>query len=252
MQEMSDPQALRRLESLSVVVPAYNAAAFAAETLACVRAYLGNNSVPHEILVVDDGSLDNTAAIVEAVGGVQLLRNGVNRGKGFSVRRGMLAARHAWVLFMDVDHSTRIENLERFAAYVEGADVVIASRRLGESRIVRRQHRIRQALGRTFPYFVRALALPDLNDTQCGFKLFRRDAARAIFSRQRVERFAFDVEALMLARRLGHRIAEVPVDWDNPTQSTLRVARDASRMMLDLLRTVWRLRGRRIPHALHE
>jgi len=161
------------------------------------------------------------------------------------VRRGMLAAKMEWGLFMDVDHSTRIENLDKFAESAPYADVIIASRRVPGARIVRRQHRIRQSMGRTFPYLVRMLALPGIADTQCGFKLFRRSAINALFAKQRVERFAFDVELLLLARRAGMRITELPIDWDNPTDSTLRVGRDAMGMMMDLLRLTWRFRMRR-------
>lgn len=231
--------------SVSVVIPAYNAEASVTTTLDAVQSFLEAGGVPHEILVVDDGGRDRTSQLVERRGrGIQLLRGEVNRGKGHSVRRGMLASRMAWGLFMDVDHSTRIENLERFAAHAHEADVIIASRRVPGARIVRPQHRIRQSLGRTFPYLVRALVLPDIADTQCGFKLFRRKAIEAIFTRQRIDRFAFDVELLLLARRLGYRIAEVPIDWDNPTDSTLRVGRDAARMFVDLLTLMWRFRIR--------
>lgn len=231
-------------DSLSVVIPAYNAAGHVRETLADVRQWLARFDLPHEIIVIDDGSIDNTRDLLRGEPGIQLFENGINRGKGFSVRRGMLATRCAWALFMDVDNSTSLGHLERFAPAAAAADVLIASRRLSESRIVRRQHPIRQFLGRSFPYLVRALAIPDLADTQCGFKLFRREAVRQIFPKQRIERFAFDVEVLMLARRLGLRIVEVPVNWDNPTSSTLRVRIDTLQMMWDLLRTTWRIRIR--------
>lgn len=234
------------ISSLSVVIPAYNAAAHLWATLQSVSDWLAGQRVPNEILVVDDGSQDDTAAIAAAAPGVRVLASVLNRGKGFAVRRGMLAARHEWVLFMDADHSTRIEELERFGTAIRGgADVVIASRRVRGARIVRPQPRIRQALGRTFPYLVRLLALPAIRDSQCGFKLFRRDAAQAIFSRTRVERFAFDVEVLLLAQRLGYRVAELPIAWDNPTASTLRVGADSARMLWDLIGVTARLRWRR-------
>lgn len=232
--------------SLSVVIPVYNAEREVASTLDDVQSYLEAGGVTHEILVVADGNTDRTADIVRRRGkGVQLLCNEQNRGKGFSVRRGMLASKMAWALFMDVDHSTRIENLEAFAGQAEAADVIIASRRVAGARIVRRQHRIRQTLGKMFPHLVRVLVLPDVSDTQCGFKLFRRSAVERIFSAQRVERFAFDVELLLLAQRQGLRVQEVPVDWDNPTASTLRIGRDATRMLMDLLWLFWRFRIQR-------
>lgn len=229
--------------SVSVVIPAFRAESCVTATLDAVQSWLESTGLAHEIIVVADGSPDRTAELVRERGrGVQLLQNADNRGKGHSVRRGLLASKMAWGLFMDVDHSTRIENLERFADSAASSDVIIASRRVAGARIVRPQHRIRQALGRTFPYLVRVLALPGIADTQCGFKMFRRDALEAIFTRQTIDRFAFDVEVLLLARRLGLRIAEVPIDWDNPTDSTLRVGRDATRMLLDLFRLTWTYR----------
>lgn len=229
--------------SISVVVPAYNAEREVAHTLDAVQGWLESQGLPHEIIVVDDGSADRTAEVVERRGrGVRLLRNGRNHGKGYSVRRGMLAATNAWALFTDVDNSTTIDHLARFAPLTREHDVIIGSRRAMGALIVRRQHAIRRLLGNTFPAVVHALALPDLHDTQCGFKAFRREAARNVFSRLRVERFAFDVEALMLARAQGYSIGEVPVSWDNPTSSTVRLGTDTVRMLMDLLGTAWRLR----------
>lgn len=231
--------------SLSVVVPAYNAAGVLARTIGEIEAYLAAEGVPNEIIVVNDGSRDGTVGVIDALGmRVQSISFGVNRGKGAAVRAGMAASGCDWVLFTDADHSTRIEHLERFAARADSADVLIASRRLPESRIVRAQPRFRQRLGRTFPAFVRWLALPDIEDSQCGFKLFRREGARELAARQTIERFCFDVELLVIARARGLRIAEVPIDWDNPRDSTLRIGRDAPRMLWDLLRISYRaMRG---------
>lgn len=234
------------LGSLSVVIPAFNALATLPATVAHVRAWLASVELPHEIIVVDDGSTDETARVAGSLGPeVRVISYAQNRGKGHAVRTGMLAATKEWALFMDADNSTTIDHLERFAASLDSPqrpDVVIASRRLTDSRIVRRQHPIRQALGRTFPYVVRAIALPDIADTQCGFKLFSAAAARDIFSRMRTERFAFDVETLLLARHLGYRIAEVAVDWDNPTTSTVQIHRDTFRMLWDLVAMTARVR----------
>ncbi len=232
------------LGSISVVIPAYNAAACIDATLRDAGDWLASAELPHELIVVDDGSTDDTALIVEQRHpGVQLLRNNENRGKGHAVRRGMLAARHDWALFMDADHSTHISHLERFAAHAAEADVLIGSRNLPDSRIVRPQPLLRQFLGRRLPGLVRLAALPGVSDSQCGFKLFRREAARVIFTRQRVNGFIFDVEVLLLARRLGYRVLELPVNWDNPPESTLRLARDPLRMLGDLASAVWRIRA---------
>ncbi len=241
------PSKTAALGSLSVVIPAFNASATLSATIAHVRAWLASVELPHEIIVVDDGSTDDTARSARSIGPpVRVISYAPNRGKGHAVRTGMLAATREWALFMDADNSTTIDHLERFAALLDSAarpDVVIASRRLSDSRIVRAQHPVRQALGRTFPYLVRAIALPHIADTQCGFKLFSATAARDIFSRMRTERFAFDVEALLLARHLGYRTVEVGVDWDNPTTSTVQIHRDTFRMLWDLMWMTARVRS---------
>jgi dolichyl-phosphate beta-glucosyltransferase len=240
------PTKTAALGSLSVVIPAFNACATLPATVAHVHAWLASVELPHEIIVVDDGSTDDTARVARSLGPhVRVISYAPNRGKGHAVRTGMLAATSEWALFMDADNSTTIDHLERFAAALDAPrrpDVVIASRRLRDSRIVRPQHPVRQALGRTFPYVVRAIALPHIADTQCGFKLFSTAAARDIFSRLRTERFAFDVEALLLARHLGYGTVEVGVDWDNPTTSTVQIHRDTFRMLWDLIWMTARVR----------
>ncbi len=230
-------------KSVTVVIPAYNACDVITDTLTAVRQYLEQADLPHEIIVVDDGSTDNTAALVTDYGhGIKLLSNGRNRGKGYTVRHGMLEGGCDWVLFMDVDNSTTIDHLDRFAPHAADADVLIASRRLPDSNIVRPQPKFRQMLGKTFPYFARIIALPEIRDTQCGFKVFRRAAAADVFSRQESEGFCFDVEVLLIAKRLGYRIREVAIDWDNPPSSTVRVSLDPIKMLLDLFRFAWRHR----------
>lgn len=229
---------------LTVVVPAYNAAPCLLKTLQDISSWLNGEQVRFEIIVVDDASRDATATVAASFGpSVRALRNERNRGKGYTVRRGILAGTGAWRLFLDADHSTHIRTLERCLPFAAAhTPVIIGSRRVQGARIVRRQNPIRQSLGRAFPYLVRAAALPAIRDSQCGFKLFCAEAAEAIFSRQRVERFAFDVELLLLAQKLGYEVAEVPVDWDNPTTSTLRLGSDTVQMMWDLLRSVIRVR----------
>jgi dolichyl-phosphate beta-glucosyltransferase len=231
--------------SISVIVPAYNAARVVGATLDSVQGYLDAAGVPHEVVVVDDASRDGTPALVASRGrGVRLLVNERNRGKGWTVRRGMLAARMRWALFSDVDNSTTMDHLEGFAPFARDHAVIIASRRLEGSTIVRPQSASRRLLGGAFPRLVRTLALPGISDSQCGFKAFRADVAREVFSRLRTERFAFDVEALLLARLLGARIAEVPARWDNPPdESTVRLRVDTFRMLADVVAMAWRLRA---------
>jgi dolichyl-phosphate beta-glucosyltransferase len=196
-----------------VVIPAYNEGRRLPPTLEKIRRHLSGR--PHEVLVVDDGSADDTAARA-AEAGARVVRNEGNRGKGYSVRRGMLLARGARRLMTDADLSTPIEDLDRLMAKMdEGYDVVIASRALPGSNIEVRQSWYRENVGRLFNLCVRVVALPGLQDTQCGFKLFSAGAAEEAFAAARLDGFSFDVEALFVARRRGYRIAEVPVTWRN-------------------------------------
>src|SRR5688500_12652638 len=166
-----------------------------------------------------------------------LLRQPQNRGKGAAVRRGMLAARAPQVLFMDADLSTPIEEVEKLRVYLrEGYDVVIGSRGLAESDIRARQPFPREWMGRTFNVLVRSLLMGGFKDTQCGFKLFTRDAAQALFAKQELDGFAFDVEILLLAKEMGYRIREVPVIWYHAPNSKVSPITDASRMFRDLVK----------------
>jgi dolichyl-phosphate beta-glucosyltransferase len=201
---------------LSVVVPAYNEAARLPRTLERIEEFLRGRR--YEIVIVDDGSTDGTVEAARAAARRELvvLRNEGNRGKGYSVRRGMRAGRGARRLMTDADLSTPIEELERLERALDaGHDVAIGSRALEGARIEVRQPWYRENMGRLFNVFVRALALPGLRDTQCGFKLFSARAAEAVFAAARLDGFSFDVEALFIARRLGYRIAELPVVWRN-------------------------------------
>ena len=235
------------IQGVCVIIPAYNAAKVIASTLDDVQNWLEAQWVPYEVIVVDDGSKDATATVVTARGrGVRLFVNEQNRGKGASVRRGMLAGSMPWRVFLDADNSARIDNLAAVDALAAtGATVVIASRRAADSNVVRKQHPIRRFLGNSAPLLTKLIALPDLSDTQCGFKAFRGDVSDDVFSRATIDRFMFDVEILLLARRLGHKIHEIGIAWDNPTESTLKVSSDTPQMLGDLLRTTWRLRVKR-------
>jgi dolichyl-phosphate beta-glucosyltransferase len=203
---------------LSLVIPAFNEAARLPRTIERIRAYLEADGRPHEIVVVDDGSTDATADQALRCGGgtLRLLRNETNRGKGYSVRRGMLAATGRRRLMTDADLSTPIADLSRLmAAMDEGHDVVIGSRAVPGADIQLHQPWYRENMGRVFNLFVRLLALPGLHDTQCGFKLFSARAAEAVFSAALLDGFSFDVEALFVARKRGYSIAEIPVTWRN-------------------------------------
>jgi dolichyl-phosphate beta-glucosyltransferase len=228
---LSDPE-------LSVVIPAFNEAGRLPRTLERVTAFLREGSRSYEVLVADDGSTDETAQKARAAGAT-VLRDEHNHGKGHAVRRGMLAARGQRRLMTDADLSTPIEELPRFLARMdEGFDVVIGSRALPGSTIEVHQSRYRETMGRVYNLFVRALALPGLRDTQCGFKLWSAGAAREAFTAARLDGFSFDVEALYVARKRGYRIAEIPVVWRNDAASRVGLG-GGSRAFPDLLRIRW-------------
>lgn len=230
--------------ALSIVIPVYNETGRIGSTLQRLleRAQAGPDAC--EILVVDDGSTDGTVELVERIcresPAVRLLRNPGNCGKGFAVRNGMLDARGEYLLFSDADLSTPIEEAERlWEALKNGYDVAIGSRALKPEWVYPRQPWARETAGKTFNLFVRALTGLPYRDTQCGFKAFRREAARAIFSRQTIPGFGFDVEILYLARKLGYRALEVPVHWANDPRTKVRPVRDGRRMLGDLVRIRW-------------
>ncbi|OFW43515.1 MAG: hypothetical protein A3J28_05785 [Acidobacteria bacterium RIFCSPLOWO2_12_FULL_60_22] len=229
---------------LTVVVPVYNEAFRIPSALQQILEYLERRPEACEVLVVDDGSTDNTAELVEKVSratrAVRLLRHPVNSGKGFAVRTGMLNACGEYLLFTDADLSSPMTEADRLLEPLKsGYDVVIGSRALKPEWISPRQPLLREASGRAFNFLARSIASLDFRDTQCGFKAFRRQAAREIFSRQAIRGFAFDVEILYLARKLGYRTLEVPVHWGNDARTKVHPFRDGPRMVADLLRIRW-------------
>jgi dolichyl-phosphate beta-glucosyltransferase len=228
---------------LSVVIPTYNKEARIAATLEAVTAYLAAKPFVAEIVVVDDGSTDRTAAAARAAlagrGPSQVIGRERNLGKGASVREGVLAASGETILFCDDDLSTPIEELDKALAALEaGADVAIGSRALPDSEIRVRQRRPREWMGKAFNLLVRLFVLDGYRDTQCGFKAFRRAPAREVFSRLRTRGFGFDVEILVLCRELGYRVAEIPVVWRDARPSRLRIFKGSWGMLKDL----WRIR----------
>jgi dolichyl-phosphate beta-glucosyltransferase len=222
---------------LSVVIPAFNEALRLPATLERVRLHLEARGVPYEVVVVDDGSTDATAGAARAARGpIEVLRQATNRGKGYAVRTGMLAARGELRLMTDADLSTPIEELERLeAALGAGFDVAIGSRAVAGARIEVHQPAYREAMGRLFNRLVQMLLLPGLQDTQCGFKLWSAAAARLAFAACRHDGFSFDVEALYVARRHGLRIAELPVVWRNDAATRVGLGGGAT-AFLDLAR----------------
>ncbi len=225
---------------LSVVIPAYNEAEGIRAALEQVAAYFRSRAIAGEIVVVDDGSTDGTARLAGQASvpmSLRVLVNEQNRGKGYSVRRGILSVRGRYVGFTDADMATPIDQLDKVReALVSGADVVIGSRALPDSQIAKHQPWWRERAGKLFGSFVRTALLPGIPDSQCGFKFFSAAAAEAIFTRQRLTGWAFDVELLYIARRLGYNIVQVPVRWIDEPHSRVRLLRDGPKMLMDVLR----------------
>jgi dolichyl-phosphate beta-glucosyltransferase len=239
---------------LSIVVPAFNEERRLPKTLQSIRAYLKSRSVRAEVLVVDDGSTDATAKVVELSRAefpeLRLLSNGRNRGKGFSVRHGMLEACGEIAMFTDADLSAPMEEADKLlAALRDGTyDVAIGSRAVDRSLIEVRQSAFRERAGIFFNQIVRRITGLPFQDTQCGFKAFHREKARVIFEQQRTEGFGFDPEILFLAQRRGLRVAEVPVRWAHDPATKVRMFTDSLRMFLDLVAIRWHdLMGRYDP-----
>jgi glycosyltransferase involved in cell wall biosynthesis len=228
----------------SIVIPAYNERARIRATLDRVLAHVGDRQWDAEILVINDGSRDDTAQIVEGYAAqhahVRLLQNPGNRGKGYSVRNGMLHASGEIMLFTDADLSSPIEEADKlFAALNKGADVAIGSRWLRAELQTQRQSLHRQLFGRVFNLALRiVLGLP-YRDTQCGFKAFTRRATQAIFPLQHIERWGFDPEILFLARKFGLKVEEVPVQWAHSEGTRINPLRDGIRMFMEMLKVRW-------------
>ncbi len=233
--------AMMEAPQYSIVIPAFNEQARIGATLDKVLTCVKAHDWSAEVLVVNDGSRDRTAAIVQSMvaqhANLRLIENPGNRGKGYAVRNGILQARGAIVMFTDADLSAPMDEAELlFTALANGADVAIGSRWLDRSRQTLQQPIYRRFFGRCFNWLTRLVMHLPLADTQCGFKAFRRDAARAIFIRQRIERWGFDPEILYIALRLGLRVEEVAVTWGHDERSRISYLKDGLKMIEELLR----------------
>jgi dolichyl-phosphate beta-glucosyltransferase len=234
---------------LSIVIPAYNEAHRLPPTVERLGQFCREAPWPVEIVIVVEESTDGTLQIAREHTRQQaqfphefkVLDNGPQRGKGHAVRSGMLQAGGDLVFYMDTDLSVPLREVLPFVKRLEedpSVDVLVGNRQHAQSRITLAQGWLRRSMGQMFNRIIGSLALAELRDTQCGFKVFRRDACRAIFSRQQLDGFAFDVEVLMLARRLGFRVADMPVEWINSPESKVHIIRDSFRMIRD----VWKVR----------
>jgi dolichyl-phosphate beta-glucosyltransferase len=226
---------------ISVVIPAYNESKVISETLNKLTDYFDNKPYLFEFIIVNDCSTDQTAELVRnlsvAKPYIRLINNESNQGKGFSVKKGVLAARGNYILFKDADLSTPLIEVEKMLLLLaDGYDLVIGSRALAGSKLILKQHWLRQLMGKTFNIFVKLLVFNGINDTQCGFKCFKKEAAQRIFSLQRLRRFCFDVEILYIAKKLGFKIKEVPVSWSNRSDSRVKIYHDSLSMFGDLFK----------------
>jgi len=229
---MSQPQ-------LSIVIPVYNEAAVLARTVQEIIAYLSRLPLTYDIVIVDDGSTDQTAAIASELAQanplIRLLRSS-HRGKGGAVKQGVLEARGRFLLFMDADHATRIDTWEHLAPWLrEGYPVVVGSRKMSDAHVVVSQPLLRETMGKIFTWLTNVVLRTGVTDITCGFKGFDADAARTLFQLQRIDGWGFDAEILFLARRLGYRIKEVPVVWRDDPRTKVRLLRDAVRSFGELL-----------------
>ena len=246
---------------LSIVIPAYNEAARIGNALDQVVACIVQRGWNAEVVVVDDGSRDQTPEIVRAFAQnhpeVRLIQNPGNHGKGYSVRNGILHSFGEVVMFTDADLSAPIEEADGlFAAIASGADIAIGSRWLERTRQTIRQPFYRQFFGRCFNGVTRFIMGLPCADTQCGFKAFTRAAAQTVFQLQTIERWGFDPEILFIARKRGYRIDEVPVSWAHDERTRISYLKDGARMLQDIAIVRWNaLLGRynkqveRIPRA---
>lgn len=226
---------------LSLVIPAYNEQERLPPTLDSLLEFFGVDTEGYEVIVANDGSTDDTVQVVKSyqqkAAQIKLLSLTENQGKGAATKAGVLAAQGAFVLFEDADGSTPIGEIERLQQAInDGADIAIGSRALcsEETAVATSFHR--KALGRLFNWLMNALLLPGIADTQCGFKLFTREAARFVFTKQQTTGFSFDLELLYIARAVNLKISEVPVNWTNVEGSKVNLIADAQKMFFDAFR----------------
>jgi glycosyltransferase involved in cell wall biosynthesis len=234
---------------LSIIIPSYNEESRLPATLERIAEYLSSYGHEAEVLVVDDGSKDGTAAVAEyfriKIPTLRVVSNGVNRGKGYSVRHGMQEAHGRIALFTDADLSAPIEEASKLIDALDIYDVAIGSRAMDRSLISVHESPFREFAGIIFNKIVRSILWLPFVDTQCGFKAFRRERCGIIFEQQTIERFGFDPELLFLARRHGLRAVEIPVRWGHSPATKVSMLHDSIQMFIDVFRIRWNsLRGR--------
>jgi dolichyl-phosphate beta-glucosyltransferase len=227
---------------LSIVIPAYNEEKRIGATLDKIYDFLSSKNYNFEVIVVDDGSMDRTVDVAAASrlsqeNKLRVLKNAANRGKGFSVKTGIINSNGEYILFSDADLSTPIEEVDKLIEYVKkDYDVVIGSRSVTGSKVIVHQLWYRELMGKVFNLFVKLLLISEFRDTQCGFKLFRGSVAHEIAGLMKINGFTFDVEMLYIAKSKGYKIKEVGVSWENSTESKVGLFHSPASMFLDLFR----------------
>lgn len=249
--DSTDKRSAAQGASLSIVIPAFNEELRLPASLERIADYLKNSCRETEVLVVDDGSRDRTAAVAESFRGriprLRVIANGSNRGKGYSVRHGMREARGDLVLFSDADLSAPIEEADKLIAALDRYDVAIGSRALNRDLIAVHESAFREFAGMVFNRIVRFVLRLPFVDTQCGFKAFRREKCKIIFDQQRIERFGFDPELLYLARHHGLTAEEIPVRWAHSPATKVNMLRDSVQMFVDIFTIRWNATVGRYP-----
>jgi dolichyl-phosphate beta-glucosyltransferase len=232
---------------ISIIIAAYNEERRIGESLLKIRDYLTKRALDYEIIVVNDGSTDHTKQILKhyysEITNFKIISYPINKGKGYALRQGVSASIGEIVLLTDADLSTPIEELAHMLHLISCSEyeVIIGSRALKTSMIIKKQSWWRQGMGKVFNRFVKLIVLNDFHDTQCGFKIFSGKTARSLFKDARVDRFAYDVEILAMAVRKGFKILEAPVKWMNSSASKVNPVCDSLQMLYDLVKIRWKL-----------
>ncbi len=237
---------LRGEPYLSIIIPAYNEEKMIGDTLVDVYQFLLKQKYSYEILVVNDGSVDKTAEIVktkkQVMDNLHLITNDVNQGKGYTVIRGAKNARGKFVLFMDADNATKIDDINKLLPWFEkGYEIVIGSRALKDSVIKVQQPLIRRILGKGGNFVIQSMILWGIKDTQCGFKCFTNEAAKAIFPKQRIQGWVFDMETLAIGKKFGYKIKEVGITWTDIPNTKMSLVKVYARSLIDVLKVRWNL-----------